>query len=63
MGNNARDVKKPIFILVFLVNAAHQRRRRRQYLINEDKDRLLWAELDALPDDIDELANGKVGGD
>ena len=60
---NARDIKKPILILVLLVNTAHQRRRRRQDLIDEDENRLFWGELDALADDVDELADGEVGGD
>ena len=60
---NARDIKKPVLILVLLVDTAHQRRCRRQDLINEDKDGLLRGKLDALADDVDELADGKVGGD
>jgi hypothetical protein len=48
---------------VLLVNAAHQRRSRRQDLVNENEDSLLWRELYAFTDNIDELANGEVGGD
>lgn len=48
---------------MFLVNAAHQRSRRREDLINEDEDGLLRRKLDTLADDVDELANGEVGGD
>lgn len=48
---------------MFLVNAAHQRSRRREDLIDEDEDGLLRRKLDALADDVDELANGEVGGD
>ena len=55
--------KKPILILVLLVDAAHQRGGRRQDLVDEDEDGLLRAELDALADDVDELAHGEVGGD
>jgi hypothetical protein len=46
---------------VLLVNAAHERGSRRQDLINENEDRLLWGELYALANNIDELADGKVG--
>lgn len=53
----------PILILVFLVNAAHERGGRWQDLINEDEDGLLGGELDALADYVDELADGEVGGD
>lgn len=48
---------------MLLVNAAHQRRSRRQDLINENEDGLLWGELYTLADNIDELADGQVGGD
>jgi hypothetical protein len=47
---------------VLLVNAAHQRRSRRQDLVNENEDGLLWGELYAFADNIDELANGEVSG-
>ena len=60
---NAHDVKKPILILVLLVDRAHQRGSRRQDLIDEDEDGLLGRELDALADDVDELAHGQVRGD
>lgn len=45
---------------MFLVDAAHERSGRRQYLIDEDEDGLLWAQLDALANDIDELTDGQV---
>ena len=48
---------------MLLVDGAHQRRGRRQHLIDEDEDGLLGRELDALADDVDELADGEVGGD
>ncbi len=48
---------------MLLVDAAHQRCSRRQDLINENEDGLLWGELYPLPDDIDELANGEVSRD
>src|SRR5271167_2800655 len=49
--------------LVLLINAAHQSCGRRQDLINENEDGLLGRKLDALADNIDELADGEVGGD
>jgi hypothetical protein len=45
---------------VFLVYRAHQSSGRWQNLVNEDEDGLLWRELDALSNHIDELANGEV---
>ena len=57
----ARDVQKPILILVLLVYAAHERGGRWEDLVDEDEDGLLWRKLDALADDIDELANREVG--
>ncbi len=57
-----RDIQEPILILVFLIDAAHQCSRRREDLIDEDEDGLLRGKLDALADDVDELADGEVGG-
>ena len=60
----ARNIGKrhiPIFILMLLVNRAHERSRRRQDLIDEDEDRLLGGQLDALADNIYELADRQVG--
>jgi len=48
---------------VLLVDTAHQRSRRREDLIDEDEDGLLRRKLNALADDVDELADGEVGGD
>ena len=48
---------------MLLINTAHQRRRRRQDLIDEDEDGFFRGKLDALADDVDELADGEVGGD
>jgi len=45
------------------VDAAHESGGGRQYLIDEDEDGLLGRELDALPDHVDELAYGEIGGD
>lgn len=48
---------------MLLIDAAHQRSGRRQDFINENEDGFLGGELDALSDDVDELADGEVGGD
>ena len=48
---------------MLLIDAAHERGSGRQNLVDEDEDGLLRAELDALADDVDELAHGEVGGD
>lgn len=47
---------------MLLVDAAHKGGGRWQDLIDEDKDRFLGRELDALADYVDELAYGQVGG-
>lgn len=60
---NIRDVQETILVLVLLVDAAHERSSRWQHLIHEDEDGLLWAQLDALADDIDELADGEIRRD
>ena len=62
-GVNLRDVQEAVFILVLLIDAAHEGRSRRQDLINEDEDGLFGAELDALANYIDELANSEICGD
>lgn len=59
---NVRDVEKAVLVLVLLVYRAHESSRGRQDLIDEDKDGLLGRQLDALADNVDELANGEVGG-
>lgn len=59
---DTRDVEEPILVLVLLVDGAHQGGGRREDLLDEDEDGLLGAELDALSDDVHELANGEVGG-
>ena len=46
---------------MFFVDGAHERRGRREHLIDEDEDGFLGGKLDALADDIDELADGEVG--
>lgn len=46
---------------MLFVDRAHQSGGRWQDLVNEDKDGLLWRQLDALADNVHELANGEVG--
>jgi hypothetical protein len=52
----------PILVLVLLVDARHQGGGGRQRLVDEDEDGLFGRELDALADDVDELADGQVCG-
>lgn len=47
-------------VLVFLIDRTHQCCGRRQHLIDEDEDRLLWRKLNSLPDHIYELPNGQI---
>ena len=47
---------------MFLIDAAHERSGRRQGLVDKDEDSLLGRQLDALADDVDELADGQVRG-
>jgi len=54
------DVKEAVLILVLLIDTTHKRSSRWQDFIDEDEYGLLWRELDALADDIDELANCEV---
>ena len=51
----------PIFILMLLINRAHESSSRWQDLIDEDEDRFLGGQLDALANYVDELTNGQVG--
>ena len=60
---NVRDVEESVLVFVLLVDGAHQSRSRRKYLIDEDENGLLWRELDALSDDIDELADSQIRWD
>ena len=48
---------------MLLVDGAHQGRGRRQDLVHEDEDGLFRRQLDALSDNVDELADGQVGRD
>jgi hypothetical protein len=57
-----QKVNAPILILVLLIDGTHQGGSGRQDLIDEDEDGLLGAQLDALADDVDELADGEVCG-
>lgn len=52
------NVKKPIWILMLLVNGAHQRSCWWQNIINKDKHGLLGRKLDALANDVDKLTDG-----
>jgi hypothetical protein len=45
---------------VFLIDAAHQGGSWGKNLVDEDEDRLLGRELDALADNVDELTHGQV---
>ena len=55
-----RDIQETILILVLFVDAAHESGSRWQDFVDEDENGLLWAELDALANDIDELSDGQV---
>jgi len=48
---------------VFFVNAAHESGGGRENFIDENEDGLFGAELDALSNYVDELANGEICGD
>ena len=52
----------PVLVLVLLVNGRHQRGSGWQHLVDEDEDRFLGGELDALADYVDELTDGQVRG-
>ncbi len=45
---------------MLFVDAAHEGSSRGEDLINEDEDGFLGRQLDALSDDVDELAYGKI---
>jgi hypothetical protein len=49
--------------LVLLVYRAHQGSGWRQDLVDEDEDGLFGRQLDPLANNVDELADGEVGGD
>lgn len=60
MRRDIRDVEEPVFVLVLLVDTAHESSGGWQNLIDEDEDGLFWRELDAFADHVDELADGKI---
>jgi hypothetical protein len=62
-GKFIRDVQEAIVILVLFIDTAHESGGGWENLIYKDEDRLLWRELYALADHVDELAHGEVGGD
>lgn len=47
---------------MLLVDRRHECCGRRQQLVDEDEDGLIGGQLNALADDVDELADGEVGG-
>lgn len=51
----------PVLILVLFIDAAHESGSGRKHLVDKDEDGLLGRELDALTDNINELADGEVG--
>lgn len=56
-----RYVKEPIFVLVFFVDATHERSCGWQDFVHEDENGLLRRKLDALADDVNELPDSEVG--
>jgi hypothetical protein len=60
---NVRDVEEAILVLVLLVYRAHESSCGWQDLIDEDEDGLLGRQLNALANNVDELADGEVGRD
>lgn len=58
-----RDVQETVLVFVFVVDTAHEGGGRRQDLVDKDEDGLLWAKLDSLANNVDELANGQIGRD
>ena len=59
-NKNLRDVQKSVFVLVLVVDTAHQSRRGGKHLIDKDENGLLWRQLDALANNIYELADCKI---
>lgn len=56
-----RELHVPVLVLVLLINATHEGSGGRKDLIDEDEDGLLGRKLDALTDNVNELADGEVG--
>ena len=46
---------------MLFVDTTHECSSGREDFIDEDEDGLLWAELDAFADDINELADSEIG--
>ena len=62
LKSNVRDVQEAVLVLVLLVYRAHKSGCGRQDLVDEDEDGLLGRQLNALADNVDELADGEIGG-
>ena len=45
---------------MLLINGAHEGGGWGQDLVDEDEDSLLWCELDAFPDHVDELSHSEI---
>ena len=56
------NVEEAVLVLVLLIDCGHCCTSGRQNVLDKDEDGLLWAQLDALADDIDELADSEVCG-
>lgn len=46
---------------MLLVQIVHGGRRRRDYVVNEEEQRVFWPQVNALSDQEIELANGQIG--
>lgn len=63
LKEDIRNIEEPVFVLMFLVDAAHESGSRRQNFVDKNEDGLLGRELDPLSDDVAELADCQVRGD
>jgi hypothetical protein len=50
-------IEEAVFVLLLLVDCAHQGRIRRKDIVDENENCFLGRKLDPLPDDMHELAN------
>ena len=57
---DVRDVQETVLIFMLFVDAAHESSGGWEDLVDKDEDGFLGAELDALADNIDELAHGQI---
>jgi hypothetical protein len=57
---DSRDIQEAILVLVLFVDAAHEGGSGWEDFVDEDEDGLLRAELDALADNVDELADSEI---